>query len=471
MEKVYQTYERVTGKKWTGGNSPDVQATYKQYGITAPAGSAEANIALQEALNKSTTTVDPIKKTVGYASSTSKLGEYNQNSTTLDDKLNIKNNTTGVDTTTANKNGTSVGTDTTKNSGVVTGTDTNPKEPDAPDYLNANNILEQEKLKLDSEYEKKKENAQNLYKTKFASYDQAYSDDVLNINSVFETRINTQKRLDKLDIDRRKAYGSLGSAQYMPIEYTDAITNREREAADSLKRLDIERTSLLSKAKQARDSGQTNALRDLMNDVNNIEDRMRNQIREALTLAQTQNELAWKNYEREKAEFTKEMSERTKRAIMKFGDEYNKATTTEEKQAIIAKAIEANGGDPKNTQMLINMDSAFKANAETTYKNNITKEKDKLAIETSKTNNAKKIADMTKPPKQTVTEQNKVKNDAIANSILTLETAVKKNNWKGVDQTQYNTIKSLIKEEYGAKAVLDFEKQFKTKGLKVDKVK
>lgn len=49
-ELPYQTFERVTGKKWTGGNSPDVQSAYKQYGITAPAGSAEGNLALQKAL-------------------------------------------------------------------------------------------------------------------------------------------------------------------------------------------------------------------------------------------------------------------------------------------------------------------------------------------------------------------------------------------------------------------------------------
>jgi len=50
MELPYQTFERVTGKKWTGGNSADVQSAYQQYGITAPAGSAEANLALQKAL-------------------------------------------------------------------------------------------------------------------------------------------------------------------------------------------------------------------------------------------------------------------------------------------------------------------------------------------------------------------------------------------------------------------------------------
>ena len=49
-ELPYQTYQRITGKQWTGGFSPEIKSLYNQYGITAPAGSAEANLALQKAL-------------------------------------------------------------------------------------------------------------------------------------------------------------------------------------------------------------------------------------------------------------------------------------------------------------------------------------------------------------------------------------------------------------------------------------
>jgi hypothetical protein len=46
-ELPYQTYERVTGKKWTGGGSPDVLGMLKQAGITERPGSSAANLALQ----------------------------------------------------------------------------------------------------------------------------------------------------------------------------------------------------------------------------------------------------------------------------------------------------------------------------------------------------------------------------------------------------------------------------------------
>lgn len=44
-ELPYQTYERITGKKW--GSDP---AAYKTYGVSAPAGSASANLQLQSKL-------------------------------------------------------------------------------------------------------------------------------------------------------------------------------------------------------------------------------------------------------------------------------------------------------------------------------------------------------------------------------------------------------------------------------------
>ena len=51
-EEAWKTYERVTGDKWGGGASPEIQQLLKILGIKAPPGSAQANLALQQALNK-----------------------------------------------------------------------------------------------------------------------------------------------------------------------------------------------------------------------------------------------------------------------------------------------------------------------------------------------------------------------------------------------------------------------------------
>lgn len=58
-ELPYETYERLTGKKWTGGLSASVKSLYKQFGITAPAGSEQANNELQRALKKAASTSLP----------------------------------------------------------------------------------------------------------------------------------------------------------------------------------------------------------------------------------------------------------------------------------------------------------------------------------------------------------------------------------------------------------------------------
>lgn len=58
-ELPYQTYERITGKKWTGGGSKEVIDLLNQFGITAQPGSAEANLQLQKKLlNQSTQASD-----------------------------------------------------------------------------------------------------------------------------------------------------------------------------------------------------------------------------------------------------------------------------------------------------------------------------------------------------------------------------------------------------------------------------
>lgn len=49
-ELPYQTYERVLGRKWTGGKSDSVKQMLSNFGITATPGSPQANIELQNVL-------------------------------------------------------------------------------------------------------------------------------------------------------------------------------------------------------------------------------------------------------------------------------------------------------------------------------------------------------------------------------------------------------------------------------------
>ena len=53
-ELPYQTYERLLGRQWSGGGSDTIRKMLELYGISAAPGSAEANLALQQAMLKST---------------------------------------------------------------------------------------------------------------------------------------------------------------------------------------------------------------------------------------------------------------------------------------------------------------------------------------------------------------------------------------------------------------------------------
>ena len=63
-ELPYETYERVTGKKWTSGKAADVTKLLGQYGIKAPAGSEQANNELQRALKRGLPEEKPAKPVV-----------------------------------------------------------------------------------------------------------------------------------------------------------------------------------------------------------------------------------------------------------------------------------------------------------------------------------------------------------------------------------------------------------------------
>ena len=49
-ELPFETYQRLTGQKWTGGSSDPVRALLQELGVSAQPGSSEANMGLQRAL-------------------------------------------------------------------------------------------------------------------------------------------------------------------------------------------------------------------------------------------------------------------------------------------------------------------------------------------------------------------------------------------------------------------------------------
>lgn len=139
--------------------------------------------------------------------------------------------------------------------------------------------VKEQDAKLEAERVAKKQEYESLYQTSLSAIDATAQATINSINTSYDKRINEQNRINKLNIDRTKAYGLANGGQYTPMDFGDAITGKELEASDKISALENERTSLISQAKSARDAGQSKLLRDKLNDLNKIDEDLRTQLK------------------------------------------------------------------------------------------------------------------------------------------------------------------------------------------------
>lgn len=387
-------------------------------------------------------TVTPITPASGYADSTTKAGDYATGSSFVDKRLMTNPEGAKFDVNTGQP--------------IVDNNKVAPKEPAVPKL---GTVTDEDKTKIDDWGAKQKQDAQNLYNSSLSLINSNYASKASQIGVTYSKRIDDLTKLNKLQLDRTKAYG-MSTAQYMPIEYTDAITTREKTDMDEIQKLNNERDSLLAEAERARDEGKVNALAGNQKSVAEIEALMEKRVSTALQNVQAQNQLAKDAYTAEKLKFTEDMHKMAQRAIGLYGDDYNKATTKAQKDAIIKKALDQ-VGDPANLDQVANLQNEFVKNFNTQLDTSLKQENTKSLI-SSRLETANKNKELSN------TEITKNKTNDIADSILTLKAIMKKNNWKGVNPDQYNQISSLIRKDYGANAVLELDKEMKTANLRVD---
>lgn len=147
------------------------------------------------------------------------------------------------------------------------------------------------KAEFDLEAEKRKEGYDSLFTTSLASIDAATAATIDNIKQSYTKRIDEQRRINDLNIARVKAYGLANGGQYTPIDFSDAVSNREEEAANKISALEGERNALLAQAKAAAESGKTALLRTHMEDLAKIEDDLRANLEKVHTEANAQYEV------------------------------------------------------------------------------------------------------------------------------------------------------------------------------------
>lgn len=294
--------------------------------------------------------VTPIGSTPPVISSKDNAQQYREDSNALDNA--IGNQTKANDTNTTKEG------DTTKDPTVFApNLDTNGKKAgDERGYTETGNAvtdaygkfissLQDKADQYNIEAEASKESYKSLYTTSLSAIDATAQATIDRINSTYDKRVEEQKRINAINVGRVKAYGLGNGGQYVPLQYSDAISNREQEASDKISSLESQRTSLIAEAKSARDSGASKLLRDKLADLDRIDSELRKTLADVEKEAQDQYKLLRdlrKEEETKHQEQIKKMLANLQAIAPQYADEYE-TMTTEEKDAFVQKLVEQTG--------------------------------------------------------------------------------------------------------------------------------
>lgn len=202
------------------------------------------------------------------------------------------------------------------------------------------NSREDETLKWQEEQSAQIESLKSLQIT---NIDASYKAEVERIGTTYGKLIKQQERANKVAIDRRKAYGLSGPVMADPIGFTDAVSEAEKKAAESITALESERNSLLSQAKVARDRGEADVLVSTMDLINKVEQQAYNRLQDI----QKDVEARAKAFQEQLEKEEKSQQERVKRFVEAaqnyYLDSFRKAPTREEKEKLVMSIMESNG--------------------------------------------------------------------------------------------------------------------------------
>lgn len=231
----------------------------------------------------------------------------------------------------------------------------------------------------------------DLFNQSRAAYDAQYRASVNSIKSTYSRLIETQGKINQQVVDRTKAYGATGgNALYTPMEFTDAVAIKEREAANEIAGLETERNAKIAQALADRDEGRARALSDKLKTIREIDDTIYSRMADIEKEVQRREKLqleAWKEMEDERKKRAAEVLELYKG---KYLQEFRDAETFEEKQKIIERIAAETGGAVSPGQIF----SAFGAAATDALKAEQDAEKHALDIEGKKLDMSKKKQDM-----------------------------------------------------------------------------
>lgn len=191
----------------------------------------------------------------------------------------------------------------------------------------------------------KKQQVTDMLNTNLAANDANYAAQIQSIKNTYGSLIDTQTRINNLNVSRVKAYGlASGNAMGTPLEFTNAVTNEETAANAAIQKLDDSRDSLIAQAQTAQQSGDAKLLADSMDAIDKVESDMK------ATAAQLQTQVdqrftSLQGIEKDqKAQLLQTQQNLMAAALSTYGQQYANETDNTKRDALIKNIIGQSGG-------------------------------------------------------------------------------------------------------------------------------
>jgi len=209
-----------------------------------------------------------------------------------------------------------------------------------------NQEAEDAKIQADAQGEEVKREYESLFKSELAAINSRARAATNKINQSFSQRIEEQKRINNINVDRVRAYGlSSGNAMTVPLAWSDAITERERKGAEEISSLETQRNNLIDQARAARDEGRSDLLAAKIKDIQSAENRLNERLDEIEKESQAQYTLLRKVREGKENELQEQRVEMLAKmkAYFKVNTGEIDGMTPEEKNAKITELANSYG--------------------------------------------------------------------------------------------------------------------------------
>lgn len=268
-----------------------------------------------------------------------------------------------------------------------------------PSTTTGNPILDSLQLDADakeaqneSDAAAQKQQVQTMLQTNLANTDAAFAAQISSIQSTYTGLIDTQTRINNLDVSRTKAYGlGTGNAISAPLEFTNAVSNKETDAAAAIAKLDNARDSAIAQAQAAEASGDATLMQDSMDQIDKIESDMKT------TATQIQDEVTSRASLLTQVETQQKQAQQTQAAqllaaaTLQYSSDFIGANGDATKQDTIVKNIVAgSGGLITYSQALGSLSTA--ATTAATNKTQAAKDASTLALQAAQTTSAQSTA-------------------------------------------------------------------------------